>query len=318
MMARLAVVMDPIQNIHFKKDTSLALLLEAQKRGFELFYLEQRDLIIKDGIALGNAKTLSVHDNENKWYELGEKSSFNLGDFDVILMRKDPPFDIEYIYTTYILELAEKQGALVINKAQSLRDANEKVFATWFAQCMPASLITRDPEELKKFIANHKDTVLKPLHTMGGGSIYKLNAQDVNKNVIIESLTHAGQSYIMAQEFIPDIIKGGDKRIFLINGEAVPGALARIPQNGEIRGNLAAGAKGVGVELSKRDRWICEQIGPTLRKKGLWLVGIDVIGDYLTEINVTSPTGIREINKLFSIDIAKLFFDFVANLLDSK
>lgn len=307
---KLGVVMDPIQLIHVKKDSTLAMLLEAQKRNYILYYMEQKDLFVKDGAVFGNMRQLKVHDDSRHWFDFMSSETQALPHLDVILMRKDPPFDVEYIYTTYLLELAEAKGVLVANKPQSLRDANEKFFTTWFSQCTPELLITRDATLLHEFIRQYCDVVLKPLHGMGGGSIFKLTAGDPNINVVIEMLTRDGQSYIMAQRFIPQITEG-DKRILLIDGEPIPFALARIPKAGEIRGNLAAGGTGKGVPLTKKDYWICEQLGPTLREKGLMFVGIDVIGEYLTEINVTSPTCIRELESLFDINICGKLFDCI-------
>jgi glutathione synthase len=310
MPKKLGVVMDPIAGIHFKKDTTLALLLEAQKRNWSLYYLEPRDLYLKNGITYGRSRPLKVFNDPKRWFEFAAEAYHELHHFDVILMRKDPPFDMEYIYTTFLLEFAEQRGSLIINKPQSLRNANEKLFAQWFPECMPPTLVAKDPLLLKQFINEHHTIVLKPLHEMGGGSIFKLSKDDVNLNVAIEVLTDKGNQFVMTQQFIPEIVSG-DKRIILINGYPIDYALARIPIEGEIRGNLAAGGKGVGIKLSQRDHEICEQIGPTLREKGLYFVGIDVIGDYLTEINVTSPTCVREIEASFDVNICEQFFDFV-------
>jgi glutathione synthase len=270
--------------------------------------LEQRDLSLMNGVVSARCDQVILHDNAEHWFDISAESIQELSYFDIILMRKDPPFNTEYIYTTYLLELAESQGVKVFNKPQSLRDANEKLFTAWFPQCTPPTLVTRNAQQLRTFIDDHLDAVLKPLHGMGGGSIFRLKQHDSNINVVIETLTENGSAYIMAQKFIPEISKG-DKRIIMINGEPVPYALARIPKEGEIRGNLAAGGTGVGVELSERDRWICSQVGPALREKKLVLVGLDVIGDYLTEINVTSPTCVRELEKIYGINIC-------ANILD--
>lgn len=314
MTIKLAVVMDPISRIHYEKDTTLAMLLEAQKRGWSLFYLEQKDLFMRDGVAYGKSSALSVYENPSHWFSLAPEQSQPLEDFDLILMRKDPPFDMEYIYTTYILEFAKSQGVKVINDPQSLRDANEKLFTQWFPHCMPATVVAKDAALLKDFIAAHKDVVFKPLHGMGGGSIFRLKHGDDNINVVIEVLTENGSKHIMGQRFIPEI-KSGDKRIFIIDGQPIPYALARIPRDGDIRGNLAAGGRAQGVELTKRDRWICEQVGPALKEKGLQFVGIDVIGDYLTEINVTSPTCVRELESFFQVDVCKIFFDAIEKML---
>jgi len=305
----LGVVMDPIINIHPKKDTTLALLLKAQTYGWRLQYLEPKDLFLKYGIAWGNARPLVVKDDPMDWFDLGEYTEQPLDQFDIILMRKDPAVDMEYIYATYILEHAEQNGTLVVNKPQSLRDANEKLYTTWFPQCMPATLVTSSAKQLREFIKEQENVVLKPLDTMGGRNIFKCHPSDPNLAVIIENLTHYGMRFTMAQTFIPNIIEQGDKRILLIDGEPVPYALARIPPTGEFRGNLAAGGIGKAVKLSERDYWICQQVGPTLKEKGLYFVGIDVIGDFLTEINVTSPTCVRELEEQTSLDISGRILD---------
>ena len=291
----LGVVMDPIQSIKYNKDTTLSLLLAAQRQGFKLFYMEQRHLFLQDGDPRAEVRPLTVFEDENKWYELGGASSVPLEELDVILMRKDPPFDAEFIYSTYILEAAERRGTLVVNKPQSLRDCNEKVFATQFPQCTPPLLVSRDQNRLKNFLAEHGDVVFKPLDGMGGTSIFRVREGDQNLNVILETITKYGEEMIMAQKYLPEILTG-DKRILVVDGEVVPYSLARIPSEGEFRGNLAAGGYGVVQPLTDRDRWIAEQIAPTLIEKGLIFVGLDVIGDYLTEINVTSPTCVREID----------------------
>ena len=291
----LGVVMDPIQSIKYNKDTTLSLLLAAQRQGFKLFYMEQRHLFLQDGDPRAEVRPLTVFEDENKWYELGGASSVPLEELDVILMRKDPPFDAEFIYSTYILEAAERRGTLVVNKPQSLRDCNEKVFATQFPQCTPPLLVSRDQNRLKNFLAEHGDVVFKPLDGMGGTSIFRVREGDQNLNVILETITKYGEEMIMAQKYLPEILTG-DKRILVVDGEVVPYSLARIPSEGEFRGNLAAGGYGVVQPLTDRDRWIADQIAPTLIEKGLIFVGLDVIGDYLTEINVTSPTCVREID----------------------
>lgn len=299
----LGVVMDPIADINYRKDSTLAMLLAAQQRGWELFYMEQRDLFLADGVAYGRMRPLKVFSDEQQWFSLDEQLEAPLYELDVILMRKDPPFDMEYIYSTYLLEQAEAAGSLVINKPQSLRDANEKLFTAWFPQCTAPTLVSSDVERIRQFLTEQKEIILKPLDGMGGASIFKLALNDPNSSVIMETLTNHGRRYAMAQRYIPEI-SAGDKRILLIDGKPVPYALARVPAEGELRGNLAAGGRGVGVELNERDHWICNQIGPALRRHGLLFVGIDVIGDYLTEINVTSPTCIRELDKLYNLDIA--------------
>lgn len=312
MTLQLGVVMDALDSIHYKKDTTLAMLWEAASRGYELHYFEQNDLFIRDGKAYGYSHPLNVFKDPEKWYELGEKKRIPLSDLQVIFMRKDPPFNLEYIYTTYILELAEQEGVRIINKPQSLRNFNEKVFTAWFPQCCAPTLVTRDKGLVREFLKEQKEIVCKPLEGMGGSSVFYLREPDVNASVVMEVLSQHGTRYMMAQKYIPDI-KQGDKRIILINGEPVPFGLARIPAEGELRGNLAAGAKGVAQPLTKRDRWICQQIGPFLREKGLLFVGIDVIGDYLTEINITSPTGIREIDEQCHLNISAMFFDAIAH-----
>ncbi len=307
---KLGVVMDPITSINPPKDTTFAIMLEAQRRQWEIYILEQKDLYCLNGKVGARADRVKLHDNSEHWFDIVDEKNIDLTFFDIILMRKDPPFNTEYIYTTYLLEMAEKSGVKVFNKPQSLRDANEKLFTSWFPQCIPPSLVSRDAEKIKAFIDEHKVVVLKPLHGMGGGSIFRLAHDDVNTTVVIELLTQHEKTTIMAQKFIPEITEG-DKRIIMINGEPIPYALARVPKQGEIRGNLAAGGKGVGVELTERDRWICSQVGPTLREKKLLLVGLDVIGDYLTEINVTSPTCVREIEKIYGINICSDFLDAI-------
>ena len=310
----LGVVMDPIKSINYHKDTTLALLLAAQNQGYELFYMEQNSLFIDSTGPGAKMSSLKVHADANSWYELGESIIKPLSDLNVILMRKDPPFDSEFIYSTYILEAAERLGTLIVNKPQSLRDCNEKVFATEFPQCTPPLLVSSDPELLKKFLGEHKEVVYKPLDGMGGTSIFRVQQGDQNLNVIIETLTNYGQNTIMAQKYLPEILSG-DKRILIIDGEVVPYCVARIPAAGEFRGNLAAGGRGVVQPLSKRDHWIAQQIAPTLVNKGLLFVGLDVIGDYLTEINVTSPTCVREIDNAKDTDIGGQLMRAIAKRL---
>jgi glutathione synthase len=314
MTKKLGVVMDPISKIHFKKDSTLAMLWEAAKRHWTLYYFEQKDLFLRDGVVYGNARPLTVYQDENHWFDLGEEQVLPLSELDIILMRKDPPFDREYIYTTYLLEHAERQGVFVLNKPQALRDANEKLFTTWFPQCCPPTLVTRSLSLLREFFQEHKDIICKPLEAMGGASIFHLMPNDPNATVIFETLTQHETQYIMAQQFIPAITEG-DKRILMINGKPVPYALARVPAPGEWRGNLAAGAKGVVRPLTQKDRWIAEQVGPVLREKGLYFAGLDVIGDFLTEINVTSPTCIREIDEQCGLAISAELFDVVERLI---
>jgi glutathione synthase len=307
---KLGVVMDPISGIKTYKDSTFAMMLAAQQRGLDLYYMEQHDLYIEDGEAMAWACTVSVEDNTSDWYRLGVKQPQPLAELDAILMRKDPPFNMEYVYTTYILELAQRQGVLVVNHPASLRDANEKMIINFFPQCIAPTLVSRNPEQIRAFVRHHGEVVLKPLDSMGGASVFRTDKDDPNLNVIIETLTRDETRFIMGQMYIPAISEG-DKRILLINGEPVEYALARIPMAGETRGNLAAGGSGRGVELSKRDRWLCEQVGPRLKQMGLLFVGLDVIGDYLTEINVTSPTCIRELETIYDIDIAGRFIEVV-------
>ncbi len=302
MTLKLGVVMDPIATIAIKKDTTFAMLLAAQARGWELYYLEQADLHARGNEAFGRTRLLSVKDDKHDWFAFHGERELPLAQLDVILMRKDPPFDMEYIYTTYLLELAEMAGTLVVNKPRGLRDANEKFFALNFPHCCPPTLVSREPARLKAFLGEHADIVVKPLDGMGGASVFRLRQNDPNLNVILETLTAHGRRSTMAQRYIPEVT-AGDKRILLVDGEPVPYALARIPQAGETRANLAAGGRGEGVPLSERDRWICAQVAPTLREMGLLFVGLDVIGDWLTEINVTSPTCARELDARFGLNI---------------
>ena len=291
----LGVVMDPIGASNYHKDTSLALLLAAQRYGYQLFYMEQSDLFLDNSGPNAKMAELHVYEDEASWFALSEPTIRPLADLDVILMRKDPPFDSEFIYSTYILEAAERLGTLIVNKPQSLRDCNEKVFATEFPQCTPPLLVSRDETLLKSFLEDHGEVVYKPLDGMGGTSIFRVKNGDQNLNVIIETLTDYGKNMIMAQRYLPEILEG-DKRILVVDGKVVPYCLARIPSKGEFRGNLAAGGRGVVQPLSERDQWIANQVAPSLKEKGLIFVGLDVIGDYLTEINVTSPTCVREID----------------------
>lgn len=317
MTIKVGIVMDPIESISFKKDTSLALLDAAQRKGWQLFYMEDKDLALENGVAVANMAALTVKMDPENWFEKGEASWQPLADLDVVLMRKDPPFDNEYIYNTYILERAEQQGTLIVNKPQSLRDCNEKVFATAFPQCSPEVLVTQSADRLKAFHKEHGDVIFKPLDGMGGSSIFRLKADDPNVSVIIETLTNFGNESIMAQKYLHEI-KQGDKRILMIDGVPVSHCLARIPAQGETRGNLAAGGHGVTQELSERDLWIANEIGPVLKEKGLIFVGLDVIGDYLTEINVTSPTCVREISRDSGQDVAMMLMDAIEKRLSAK
>ena len=317
MHVRLGIVMDPIERISFKKDSSLAMLLSAQARGWSLFYMEQQDLYQLAGQARARMRSLQVFDNPQHWFELGDELDEPLSDLTVILMRKDPPFDNEFVYSTYLLEQAEAAGSLVVNSPQSLRDCNEKLFATMFPQCTPATLVSRRPDILREFAKQQRDIILKPLDGMGGSSIFRHREDDPNLSVILETLTAHGTQQIMAQQYLP-AIKDGDKRILMIDGEPVPYCLARIPAAGETRGNLAAGGRGEARPLTDKDRWIAEQVGPELRKRGLLFVGLDVIGEHLTEINVTSPTCIREIDNAFDTKIGDQLMDAIARKLAER
>lgn len=308
--------MDPIASITVKKDTTLAMLLAAQSRGWVIHYMLQSDMYLDQSECRATIQILSVRDDEKDWFSLGSKTDIALSELDVVLMRKDPPFDMDYIYSTYLLEQAQRDGAMIVNNPQSLRDCNEKLFATQFPQCCPPLLVASSQQKLKAFHQQYEDVIYKPLDGMGGASIFRVKKGDPNLNVVIETLTDNGRQQIMAQKFIPDIVNG-DKRILMIDGKPVNYALARIPTSGETRGNLAAGGSGVAQELSDRDRWICEQIGPVLREKGLLFVGLDIIGDFLTEINVTSPTCIREIDKAFNLDIAGDLMDCIQTKLSA-
>ncbi len=314
MTIKLCVVMDPIDRINIKKDTSFAMLLEAQSRGWELHYMELNDLYLHNGEPFAHTRFLQVQRNPDDWYHFGEEQNITLPELDVILMRKDPPFNQEYIYATYILEQAEKSGCYIVNKPQSLRDANEKLFTAWFPQCCADTLVARDPVRFRHFLSQHQEIILKPLDGMGGHSISHVREGDPNLSVILETMTDHASRFIMAQRYIP-AIKQGDKRILMVNGEPVPYALARIPAAGESRGNLAAGGRAEGRELTERDWWITQQVGPTLKAKGLVFAGIDVIGDYLTEINVTSPTCVQELDKAFNLNISALLMDHIENKL---
>jgi len=314
---KLGIVMDPISRINIKKDSSFAMLLQAQERGYEIHYMEMADLYLLQGQARARSKILKVKHDYQSWYQFDTEQDIALSDLHVILMRKDPPFDTEFIYATYMLERAEDAGTLIINKPQSLRDANEKLYTSWFSQYTPKTLVSRDPGRLKAFYQQEQDVILKPLDGMGGASIFRLKPDDANVSVIIETLTEHGQRYAMAQRFIPEI-KDGDKRILVVDGEPVPYCLARIPASGETRGNLAAGGRGEARPLSDSDWAIARAIGPTLKAKGLIFVGLDVIGDKLTEINVTSPTCIREIEAAFPVSITGMLFDAIEQRLAAR
>lgn len=317
MTIKLGIVMDPIQAINYKKDTSLAMLWAAADKGWSLYYMEQSDLFLDNGRAFAMTKPLSVFKDPDHFYELGEESMMALGDLDVILMRKDPPFDSAFMHSTMILDQAQRDGTLVVNNPKSLLECNEKLFATQFPQCCPEVLVTRRGDLLKAFHKKHKDVIFKPLDGMGGSSIFRLKEDDSNVGVIIETLTSLGTEQIMAQKYIPEI-KQGDKRILIVDGKPIPYALARIPAAGETRGNLAVGGRGEGRKLSERDRWICDQVIPTLKEKDLMFVGLDVIGDYLTEINVTSPTCVRQLDDQYGLNIGMTLMDAVEARLNAR
>lgn len=312
---RLAVLMDPISRINIKKDSTFAMMLAAQRRGWLLEYLEQSDLHLRDGRVFAASRPVEVRDDPAGWFTLGERVERPLTDMSAVLMRKDPPFDLEYLYSTYLLDLAEREGCLVVNRPASLRDANEKLFTTWFPQCTVPTLVSREMSRLRAFAAEFGDIILKPLNGMGGESIFRVRSGDPNTSVILETITERGRRTVMAQRLIPEYVDG-DKRILLIDGEPVPYALLRVPAPGESRGNLAAGGHGVAVPLTDRDRWICAEVAPELRRRGLLFVGLDVIGDYLTEINVTSPTCIRELDAAQGLDIAGQFIQAIESRLN--
>ena len=310
----LAVLMDDIASINRKKDSSFAMMLEAQSRDWEIYTFDSVDMFHLKGQVFANVRKTFVNDSENNWYSCGEQELLSLSNVDIIFMRKDPPFDMDYIYATYLLEQAEIGGVMVVNKPSSLRDANEKLFSLNFSDYIPKTLVSSNIEQLIAFISDNEESIVKPLDGMGGKDIYKLKIGDENINEVLLRLTNQGQRYIMAQEFLPEI-KQGDKRILLINGIPIDYALARLPAEGSFKGNLAAGAKGVGQPLTERDRYLCEKIAPMLIEKELIFVGLDVIGDYITEINVTSPTGIRELDKQFDLNISAQLLDVIEEKL---
>jgi glutathione synthase len=310
MPLEIVVLMDPIGSIKIAKDSTFAMLLEAQRRGHGLHYVLPGGLSLADGRCAARAAPLRVRDDPGGWFELGAPSQMELGPGHLILMRRDPPVDADYLHDTHLLGVAQRQGALVVNDPQGLRDMNEKLTALEFPQCCPPTLVSRDAGAIKAFIAAHGDAVLKTLDGMGGRSIFRARAGDPNTNVILETLTGGGRHLAMAQRYLPEIADG-DKRILLVDGEPVDYCLARIPQGDEFRGNLAAGGRGEGRPLSERDRWIATQVGPEMKRRGMRFVGLDVIGDYLTEVNVTSPTCIRELDAQFGLNIAGLLFDVI-------
>lgn len=307
-MTKLGVIMDPIEQVHFSKDSTLALLFEASRRGWSIHYMQQKDLCLRDHQVFGNMHLLTLFENKQPWFKISDQTLHPLSELDVVLMRKDPPVDMNYIYATQLLEIAEKQGVKIFNRPASLRDCNEKIFANWFPDCCPPTLISTDAFAIKSFLKEQKEIVVKPVDAMGGYGIFRIQAQELNTNVILEMLTERGTRPIIAQRYLPEI-QAGDKRVLMIDGQPIDAALARIPAPNETRGNLAAGGTGVPVPLSKRDHMICEQVGPVLREKGLLFVGLDIIGDYLTEINVTSPTCIRELEKATPLKISAAFLD---------
>ncbi len=307
---KLGVVMDPISQVNVAKDSSMAMMLEAQKRGYELYYMEMKDLYLEQGQCRATTHRVKVFDDSEHWYELFDAQDIAVSELDAVLMRKDPPFDTEFIYATYMLERAEVEGTLIVNKPQSLRDCNEKLFTAWFSEFTPKTLVTRSSDKIREFHQAEKDVIIKPLDGMGGASIFRIKEKDANVGVIIETLTNHGAQYAMVQEFMPEIVDG-DKRILIVNGEPMPYCLARIPAQGETRGNLAAGGRGVARPLSVSDKAIADAIGPELKKRGLYFVGLDVIGDKVTEINVTSPTCIREIEAAYPINISGKLMDAI-------
>ena len=310
------VVMDPISGIKAYKDSTFAMLLEAQRRGHELWYMEVHDMSVRDGKALALMRSLVVRDQNHDWFTLGEAEQRNMSELDILLMRKDPPFDMAFVYATYILDLAESTGVLVVNRPQALRDANEKCFITHFPQCCVPTTITQSSGEIREFMDQHGLSIVKPLDGMGGESIFQVRPDDPNLNVIVETITHGDSEFIMVQKYIPEITQG-DKRILMVNGKPQPYALARIPGAGDFRGNLAKGGRGEGVALTDRDYWICDQVAEDLQSRGIYFAGLDVIGEFLTEINVTSPTCIRELDEQYGLNIAGELFDVLEDKLSS-
>lgn len=317
MAYKLGIVMDPITSINIKKDSSFAMLEQAQQRGYELYYFEMADLYVENGVSFGRARKLKVQYDYANWFEFTDELTLPLAELDVILMRKDPPFDTEFIYATYILERAEEAGVLIVNKPQSLRDANEKLYTAWFAEHAPNTLVTRSRKQIREFLQRFGDIILKPLDGMGGASIFRVKQQDPNIGVIIETLTEHGHRYAMAQQYLPEIVDG-DKRVLVVDGEPIPYSLARIPQGGETRGNLAAGGRGEARPLTEQEWAVARAVGPTLKAKGLIFVGLDMIGGKLTEINVTSPTCIREIEAAFEVSITGKLFDAIERRLQTR
>ena len=309
--------MDPISKIKIEKDTSFAMLLEAQARGYEIFYMEVSDLYLRDGRAFARMRRVHVQRDSQNWFEFSGESEEALDTLHVLLMRKDPPFDQEFVYTTYLLERAAHQGVLVVNDPRSLRDANEKLFTAWFDECCAPTLVTRKASTIRAFLAEHNEIVLKPLDGMGGASIFRVSTSDPNLSVILETMTAHETKFAMAQRYLPEISQG-DKRILMVDGQVVPFALARIPAQGESRGNLAAGGSAEGRPLTDRDRWIASKVGPELKRRGLLFVGLDVIGDFLTEINVTSPTCVQELDRQFGLNICGDLMSAIEKLLQER
>lgn len=317
MKRTLAVVMDPIEQIDYQKDGTLALLWEAQKRNYELFYITPDNLYSLEGKAYANGQALKVFADENKWYSVAESQDIDLSKFDVILMRQDPPFNMNYLVNTYILELAEKHGALIVNKPQALRDANEKFFINEFPQYAPPTLVSANAAKLKDFLQQHQDIVIKPLDGMGGASVFRLTLKDPNVNVVIETMTEFGQRKVMAQRYL-SAIRDGDKRIIVIDGEPIDYVLARIAKEGETRANLARGGRGEGQPITEHDRKLARAVGKVLKQRGILFAGLDVIGECVTEINITSPTCIQELDKTFSLNISSLLFDAIEKRIKDK
>lgn len=309
----LGVVMDPIDSIKPYKDTTFAIMLEAQRRGWTIYYMTPQDLFLEQGIAKAKTCQVKVFDRRDHWFEVAAFETLALSSLDFILMRQDPPVDSLYLHTSQLLAFAEAQGAIVVNRTGSVRDCNEKLFAQWFPELCPKTLVSANIDQIKEFISAQQDTILKPLDGMGGASIYRLKANDPNQTVIIQGLTHEGCQPVMIQQYLP-AIADGDKRILLIDGKPIGYSLARIPMQGETRGNLAAGGTGEGRLLTTEELAICDKVGPTLKDKGLIFVGLDVIGDKLTEINVTSPTCVRELDHCFGINISALLLDALTDM----
>ena len=311
---KIGILMDSIAEINIKKDSTFAMMLEAQARNYKLFYMTQNDIFVKGHLPYADCQSIKVYENSDKWYQLSSATTINLAQLDVILMRKDPPFDMEYIMDTYVLDMAKQNGVLIVNNPQALRDANEKFFTETFPQHSPNCVISRNPKHIKAFAKTLAKVIIKPMDGMGGASIFQTGKDDKNLNVIIETVTNNGSRTTMAQEFIPEI-SAGDKRILLINGKPVPFALARIPSSEDFRGNLAKGGRGVGQPLTADDYKICAAVGPVLKEMGIIFAGIDVIGSHLTEVNVTSPTCIRELDKQFNLNIAGQLFDEIEKII---